>query len=82
MSFTECLGPCSESNVVFLYLHGRPRWFRRVNTPARFAEVLRYADAAGREPGAPLPAALERCSFTWTGGGVGPKPPVPDADTP
>jgi hypothetical protein len=24
LSFTDCLGPCSEANVVFLYLQGRP----------------------------------------------------------
>lgn len=78
LSFTECLGPCSESNVVFLYLHGHPLWLRRVNTGTLFAGVLAYADRASRDPSSALPASLEGHAFTWTGGGIGPKPPVPD----
>jgi cobaltochelatase CobN len=76
LAFTECLGPCSEANVVLLYLHGRPLWFRRINTPELLAALMDYSRAAlaGGEP--PLPAALVARSFSWTGGGVGPIPPV------
>ncbi|MBI2219226.1 MAG: (2Fe-2S) ferredoxin domain-containing protein [Candidatus Rokubacteria bacterium] len=78
MAFTECLGPCSESNVVFLYLRGRAVWLRRVNTPDLFGEVLRYADEATRNRECALSPRLRAHSFSWTGGGIGPKPPVPD----
>jgi cobaltochelatase CobN len=72
LAFTECLGPCSEANVLFVYLHGQPRWFRRVNTPAILAAVLAWARGAADAPGLPLPEALREHAFTWTGGGVGP----------
>jgi cobaltochelatase CobN len=74
LAFSECLGPCSEANVVFLYLHGRPLWLRRINSTAMFAAVLAYARAAVAAPGAPPPSALVERSFTWTGGGLGPEP--------
>jgi cobaltochelatase CobN len=74
LAFTECLGPCSEANVVFLFLHGRPLWLRRINTPELFAAVLAHARAALAAPETPLPAPLAERSFTWTGGGVGPEP--------
>jgi cobaltochelatase CobN len=73
-AFTECLGPCSEANVVFLYLHGRARWFRRVNSVELFATLLGYARAAVDAPDAVPPPALAERSFSWTGGGVGPEP--------
>ena len=74
LAFSECLGPCSEANVVFLYLHGRPLWLRRINTPDLFDAVLAYARIAADAPGAPLPADLAERSFSWTGGGIGPEP--------
>jgi cobaltochelatase CobN len=76
LAFTECLGPCSEANVVLLYLHGRPLWFRRMNAPELLAALMDYSRAAvaGDEP--PLPSALADRSFSWTGGGVGHAPPV------
>ena len=76
LAFTDCLGPCSEANVVLLYLHGRPLWFRRMNTPELVEALLAYASAstAGDDPA--LPAALATRSFSWTGGGIGPVPPV------
>ena len=79
MAFTECLGPCSESNVMFLYLRGRPVWLRRLNTPELLARALRFADEATRNGALELPPELRAHSFTWTGGGIGPEPPVPDA---
>jgi hypothetical protein len=76
LAFTDCLGPCSEANVVFLYAHGRPLWLRRVNDVETFSELLRYAaDVAAGGP-AGLPAVLASRSFAWTGGGPGPTPPV------
>jgi hypothetical protein len=78
MAFTECLGPCSESNVIFLYLGGRPLWLRRVNSPELFARALRYADEASRNNASALPPELEPYSFSWTGGGIGPAPPISD----
>lgn len=80
LAFTDCLGPCGESNVIFLYLHGRPRWFRRMNAPEVFAELLDYVRGALDDPAAPLPAPLAARSFSWTGGGVGPEPPIADAE--
>jgi cobaltochelatase CobN len=76
LAFTDCLGPCSEANVVFLYLRGRPLWLRRINTVDSFAALLEYArEAAAGGPVAP-PPALARHAFAWTGGGPGPTPPV------
>ena len=74
LAFAECLGPCSEANVVFVYLHGRALWFKRINTPDLFGAVLAYARAAVEVPGAPLSKELAGHSFTWTGGGLGPEP--------
>lgn len=76
LSFTECLGPCREANVVFVYVHGRPLWFRRMNSPGAFSELFDYGRRliAGGAP--PPPAALASRSFSWAGGGAGPVPPV------
>ncbi len=76
LSFTDCLGPCSEANVVFLYIQGRPLWFRRMNSPELFVDLLTYARDALRDRDRPLPDALATRSFCWAGGGVGPEPPV------
>jgi cobaltochelatase CobN len=74
LAFSECLGPCSEANVIFLYVHGRPLYFRRINTPELFDVVLAYARAAADTPAAPLPSELAERSFSWIGGGVGAEP--------
>jgi cobaltochelatase CobN len=76
LAFTDCLGPCSEANVIFLYLHGRPFWFRRMNDPKLVTALLDYSRGDAE---APLPAELAARSFSWTGGGLGPAPPI---DTP
>ncbi len=76
LSFTDCLGPCSEANVVFLYLHGRPLWFRWMNSPELFADLLAYAGDALHDYDVTLPESLAVRSFSWAGGGVGPEPPV------
>ena len=73
LAFSECMGPCSEANVVFLYLHGQPRWFRRINSLALFGSLLGYVRAAVEAPAAPMPVELTPHSFSWTGGGVGPE---------
>ena len=78
LAFADCLGPCSEANVVFVYLDGRPTWLRRINDGAIFVELLdhvRSALAPG-SPGMELPPALRGRSFRWTGGGSGPEPPI------
>jgi cobaltochelatase CobN len=77
LAFTDCLGPCSEANVILLYLHGRPLWFRRMNSPELIGALLDYsrAAAAGGDTHA-LPDELGVRSFSWTGGGVGPAPPI------
>jgi cobaltochelatase CobN len=76
LAFSDCLGPCSEANVVFLYLDGRPLWFRRINAVEPFAAMLEWVRTtlAGAAP--TLPAALAARSFSWTGGGRGPEPPI------
>jgi hypothetical protein len=76
LSFTDCLGPCSEANVVFFYLRGRPLWFRRMNSPDLFVELLGYARDALHDHTARLPQNLAARSFAWAGGGLGPEPPV------
>ena len=78
LAFTDCLGPCSEANVVFLYLAGRPIWLRRVNELETFAALLAWARQALDGDARPLPAALAARSFAWTGGGEGPTPPIAD----
>ena len=78
LAFTDCLGPCSEANVVFLYLSGRPVWLRRVNDVETFATLLAWAREALDGAAPSLPAALSARSFTWTGGGDGPAPPISD----
>jgi cobaltochelatase CobN len=78
LAFTDCLGPCSEANVVFLYLPGRPLWLRRINSVEPFAELLVWVQAAVAGDAAALPPALATRSFNWTGGGEGPHPPLPD----
>jgi hypothetical protein len=80
LSFSDCLGPCSEANVVFVYVRGRALWFRRMNAPGLFGELLRYVGDAAADPTQPLPPTLARHSFTWAGGGVGPEPPIADQD--
>lgn len=78
LAFTDCLGPCSEANVVFVYLQGRPVWLRRVNTAEPFAALLAWARDALDSTGGALPASVASRSFTWTGGGEGPHPPIDD----
>jgi (2Fe-2S) ferredoxin len=75
LAFTDCLGPCSEANVVFLYLAGRPLWLRRVNDIDAFRTMLDWARRA-LEGDDRLPPALATRSFMWTGGGEGPSPPI------
>ena len=76
LAFSDCLGPCSEANVILLYLHGRPLWFRRMNAPELVTALLDYGRAATTDHESALPAELATRSFSWTGGGVGPAPPV------
>lgn len=76
LSFTDCLGPCSEANVVFLYMHGRPLWFRRMNSSEVFGELLAYTREALQDADVRLPPPLAVRSFSWAGGGIGPEPPV------
>jgi len=73
LAYSECLGPCSEANVIFVYLHGRPLWFKRINTPDLFQAVLGYVRATLAAPDTSLPDELTAHSFSWTGGGVGPE---------
>jgi hypothetical protein len=76
LAFTDCLGPCSEANVIFLYTHGRPFWLRRINTVETFEAVLAWASEVAASGLVPLPAALAPHAFAWTGGGPGPSPPI------
>jgi (2Fe-2S) ferredoxin len=80
LAFTDCLGPCSEANVMLLYLRGQPLWFRRMNTPTLLEALLAYARGVA-DGGAPsLPAELAARSFSWTGIGFGPEPPIADPE--
>ena len=78
VAFTDCLGPCSEANVVFVFVDGRPLWLRRMNAEPLYDALfawLRTALTNGARPA--LPGVLTERSFTWTGGGEGPLPPIP-----
>jgi hypothetical protein len=76
LAFSECLGPCSEANVVFLYLQGRPVWLRRINAVEPFAILLDWLRAVLDGGNGALPPMLADRAFAWTGGGDGPVPPV------
>ncbi len=76
LSSTDYLGPCSEADVVFLYSQGCPLWFRRMNSPELFIDLLTYARDALPDRDRLLPASLATRSFCWAGGGVGPQPAV------
>ena len=77
VAFTDCLGPCSEANVVFILLDGRPLWLRRMNTEGLYDLLFGWLrETLDGRPRAPLPAELSGRSFTWTGGGQGPTPPI------
>jgi hypothetical protein len=84
LAFTDCLGPCSEANVVLVHRYGAPLWLRRVNTIEPFAILLEWLGETLARPNgsagatARLPRALATRTFTWTGGGEGPIPPVAD----
>ena len=80
LAFSDCLGPCSETNVVFLYLDGRrPYWLRRVNSVEPFSALLDWLRGALDGGGRALPPAQAERAFAWTGGGEGPEPPIDDA---
>jgi (2Fe-2S) ferredoxin len=78
LSFCDCLGPCSEANVVFVYLNGRPLWLRRVNSIEPFAILLDWLREQLRSGNTALPQDLAQRTFAWTGGGEGPAPPIAD----
>ena len=78
LAFTDCLGPCSEANVLFLYLGGRPIWLRRMNSIEPFETLLGWLGGAFDGGDGTLPAPLAERSFSWTGGGHGPAPPIDD----
>ena len=80
LAFSECLGPCSESNVLFVYLRGEALWFRRMNTPEILTGLLDYLRKALDDRAVELPPALRAHSFSWTGGGIGPEPPLQDVE--
>jgi len=80
VAFTDCLGPCSEANVLFVFLDGRPLWLRRMNAEPLYDAFFAWLrEALGNGAPLPLPPALAARSFTWTGGGDGPAPPIEDA---
>jgi hypothetical protein len=79
VAFTDCLGPCSEANVIFLFLDAQPLWLRRMNDEALYDAFFAWLEQAVADGAVPsLPAELEARSFTWTGGGKGPVPPLGD----
>jgi hypothetical protein len=80
IAFTDCLGPCSEANVLFLFLDGRPIWLRRMNTESLYDAFFAWLRDALRDAATALPSVLAGRSFAWTGGGQGPLPPIPDTD--
>jgi (2Fe-2S) ferredoxin len=80
LAFTDCLGPCSEANVMLLYLRGQPHWFRRMNAPELVEALLVYARGVVDGGAPPLPTELAARSFSWAGVGRGPEPPIADPE--
>lgn len=81
VAFTDCLGPCSEANVIFVYLDGQPLWFRRMNAEPLYDALFGWLrETLTNGAAARLPPALAERSFTWTGGGRGPVPPISDPE--
>lgn len=78
MAFSDCLGPCSEANVILLYLGGRPLWLRRMNSVEPFEILLGWVRGVLAGSESTLPPALAERAFAWTGGGQGPEPPIDD----
>jgi hypothetical protein len=78
LAFSDCLGPCSEANVIFLYLGGRPVWLRRINSVEPFEILLGWLRGVLDGADSTLPTALADRAFAWTGGGEGPAPPIED----
>jgi cobaltochelatase CobN len=76
LAFSDCLGPCSEANVLFLSFGGRSLWFRRMNDRSLCESLLGWVRQAVATPTTPLPPALGVRTFRWAGGGEGPEPPV------
>ena len=76
LAFSDCLGPCSEANVIFFYAHGRPYWLRRMSTVEEFGTFLAWAGEVAAGGPASLPSDLVPHAFAWTGGGPGPAPPI------
>ena len=78
LAFSDCLGPCSEANVIFLYLGGRPVWLRRINSIEPFEILLGWLRQRLDGADSALPPLLAPRAFAWTGGGEGPAPPIDD----
>jgi (2Fe-2S) ferredoxin len=81
-AFTDCLGPCSEANVIFVYLDGQPLWFRRMNAEPLYDALFAWLrERLTNGAAVNLPPLLAERSFSWTGGGRGPAPPISDPET-
>src|SRR5262249_22393649 len=78
LAFSDCLGPCSEANGIFLYLGGRPAWLRRSISIEPFEILLGWLRQRLDGADSALPSALASRAFAWTGGGEGPPPPIED----
>src|SRR5262245_34340610 len=69
LAFTDCLGPCSEANVAFLFLDGRPLWLRKMNTEGVWDVFFAWlVETLGDDARPKLPPALDERAFAWTGG--------------
>lgn len=85
VAFTDCLGPCSEANVLFIYLDGEPLWLRRMNAEPLYDTLFAWLrETLTNGATGQLPPDLAERSFRWTGGGRGPALPIvdPEALTP
>ena len=78
LAFTDCLGPCSEANVICVFLDGRPVWLRRMNTIEPFAGLLDWLRAVLDDRARALPPSLAGREFAWTGSATGRIPPIDD----
>ncbi len=44
VTMTNCLGPCEDGNICFLYANGRGTWFRGMNSDVLVKALMDHLD--------------------------------------
>ncbi|MEK7866351.1 MAG: hypothetical protein AAB434_06675 [Planctomycetota bacterium] len=55
VTLTNCLGPCEEGNICFLYANGQGTWFRGMNTDPLVRGLMDYLDQVTQSKSCPSP---------------------------